>query len=200
MKLFLSHNNHRQSGFTLMEIIVATAIFVTVVTAILALFTYVMNINRRVQAVRQVAQGTRNFTEVLSREIRNGRIDYTQSGTCAANNYSSQSNQVLGIQSFDGKQTCLYLNAQTGMLYMQRITSPPSDPILINPVNFVVEPSTFRFIVKPATNPMISNSGYQPMVTIFAEFEIYKGQKDYQRISYQTTISNDIYDIPNRNN
>lgn len=190
---------HNERGFTLMEIVVATAIFVTVVSSILVLFNYVLQINRRVQAVRQVAQGARNFTEVLSREIRNGRIDYSSdfNVNCMSSNYTQSNNQSLVIVSHDGRRTCLYLDTQSGILYLQRVQGEVTPPEAINPSNFTINPATFRFIVRPTEfNPPAINHGVQPMVTILAEFEIYKGQRDEQIIPYQTTISSDVYDIP----
>jgi prepilin-type N-terminal cleavage/methylation domain-containing protein len=187
-----------QDGFTLMEIIVATAIFVTVVSSILVLFNYVLKINRKVQAVRQVAQGSRNFTEVLSREIRNGRIDYSQpNGTpCAASNYSLEKNQSLSIESYTGEITCLYLDS-SGLMYLTRSTPDGiSQPQVINPPNFIINPDTFRFIVRPTVSPFVNNQGMQPFVTILAEFVVFKGSPDEQVIPYQTTISSDVYDIP----
>lgn len=63
-------------GFTLMEIIVATAIFAVVVSSILALFNYTLKISRRGEALRQATQGMRDFVEAVVKEVRNGQIDY----------------------------------------------------------------------------------------------------------------------------
>jgi len=64
------------AGFTLMEIMVSTAIFAIVSVALLSLFNYVLKINRNTEALRQASQGARNFVEFLVKEIRNGQIDY----------------------------------------------------------------------------------------------------------------------------
>lgn len=192
-----------QSGFTLMEIIVATAIFVTVVSSVLVLFDYVLKINRRVQGVRQVAQGSRNFTEVLAREIRNGRVDYTSSSSnCDYRNYATSENKSLAITTFNGAQVCLYLDPEApGQLKVDRrdLTGTVTTES-INPPNFTINPDSFRFIVRPTTYPDIavpgSNKGVQPMVTILAEFKVFAGTNDEQVIPYQTTISSDVYDVP----
>lgn len=193
----------QQSGFTLMEIIVATAIFVTVVSSVLVLFDYVLKINRRVQGVRQVAQGSRNFTEILAREIRNGRVDYSNvAGNCDVANYSKLDNQSLAITTFNGEQVCLYLDPQEpGKLKVERRNlSGAVTTESINPPNFTINPASFRFIVRPTTypDPLVpgSNKGVQPMVTIVAEFRVMAGTVDEQVIPYQTTISSDVYDIP----
>lgn len=70
------HRQNTSSGFTLMEIIVATTIFAFVTVALLSMFNYTLKINRRSEALRQATQGMRNFVEYLVKEIRNGEIDY----------------------------------------------------------------------------------------------------------------------------
>lgn len=180
-----------------MEIIVATAIFVTVVSSILVLLNYVLQINRKVQAVRQLTQGSRNFTELISREIRNGRIDYSiADGHCSSKNYNSNNNKGLAILSPSGERSCLYLEEQTGILFIQRLTSPPSEPVAINPGGIYIEPESFRFIIRPTVSYESQNHGVQPLVTILAKFYVFKDMPDEQVIPYQTTISSDVYDIP----
>lgn len=188
---------HSQSGFTLVEIIVSTAIFAIVIASVLALFNYVLRINSRVQATRQVSQGARIFAEVLSREIRNGRISYDQTGTCnPAANYSSQSNQQLALTTYTGEKLCFYLNPSDEKLYIERITSSGTYTDTVNPNRFTINASTFKFVVKPSTDPFVSNQGIQPMVTVMAEFVVNKNGRDQVVVPYQTTIASDIYDIP----
>lgn len=206
MRNFQSTKHNKSSGFTLIEIIVATAIFVTVITVILALFNYVLQINRRVQAIRQVAQGSRAFTEILSREIRNGRIDYSQTtGNCNASNYTNFVNQSLAIITADGTQSCIYLVDGAsqgypgyGYLYIERRNQGGVvSQELVNPPNFSIDPTTFRFMVRPTTNPFATPApGVQPTVSIMAQFIIFPGQPDEQIIPYQTSISSDVYNIP----
>lgn len=188
--------NSKNSGFTLAEIIVATTIFVFVVTSVLALFNFVLKINRQVQATRQASQGSRNFTEILSREIRNGVIDYN-STQCNSSTYADSQNYNLGIISHTGDKLCFYLDKASGILYLEREIGTEVITESINPEHFTINPATFNFIVRPSTDPFGGNNqGIQPMVTIVAEFEVYKGGANETIIPYQTTISTDVYDIP----
>ncbi len=190
-------NNRSQFGFTLMEIVVATAIFAIVVSSVLALFNYVLRINSKVQAIRQVSQGTRVFTEILSREIRNGRISYSSFGSCnPAANYSSVNNKQLALVTYNGDKLCFYLNPTDEKLYMERINSSGTVTDAINPTGFTINDSSFHFVVKPATDPFVSNQGIQPFVTIMAEFVAKKNGRDQVVVPYQTTISSDVYDLP----
>ncbi len=128
------------AGFTLMEIVVATSIFVVVFMALLALFNYTLKINRRSEALRQASQGMRSFVEFLVKEIRNGQVDYlvnngTTNGQYINNNanvpcrppgtpggdvvstitdtYYSKDNK-LGIINTEGVEECFYLGKADG--------------------------------------------------------------------------------------
>ena len=186
-----------QAGFTLVEIIVATGIFIAALSAILVLFNYTLKINREVQTVRQVSQGTRNFTEIIAREIRNGTISYPSSGAnCLGTNYQQNNNQTLALTTATGDLICFYLNAANGQLMMQKITGLSTTEEAINPVNFTVNPDSFRFVVRPTSNPKeVPYPEIQPMVSIIGEFQVDIGNET-MTIPYQTTISSDSYDIP----
>lgn len=120
------------AGFTIMEIMVSTTIFVIVAVALLSLFNYVLKINRKTEALRQASQGMRNFVELLVKEIRNGQIDYyvangqtytaglgpcqppsgvvgaNVSTTNGASTYATKENK-LGIITTENSQVCFYL-------------------------------------------------------------------------------------------
>jgi prepilin-type N-terminal cleavage/methylation domain-containing protein len=130
----LKRREKKQSGFTLMEIVVATTIFTIAVVALLSLFNYVLKINRRSQALAQASQGMRNFIEFLAKEIQGGQIDYyvvngsyvsgvgpcvpprtvgTSVAPSTPSTYSKQENK-LGIINTDGLQECIYYSQPNG--------------------------------------------------------------------------------------
>src|SRR3990167_2497394 len=77
-----------QSGFTLVEIIAAMAIFVTALTAISAIFTYANRSQRTTLAVSETQGDARFALEVMAQQIRRGSVDYAASqygGTIASN-------------------------------------------------------------------------------------------------------------------
>lgn len=192
-------NFRSQFGFTLMEIIVATAIFAVVISAVLGLFNYVLRINAKVQATRQLSQGVRVFTEILAREIRNGRISYSQTGSCnPQTSYNSLNNQQLALITYNGDKLCFYLNPTDEKLYIERISSSGTVTDSINPSRVTVNAGSFMFAVHPSQDPLSNNQGIQPMVTIMAEFVVNKNGRDQVVVPYQTTISSDVYDIPNK--
>jgi len=177
-----------------MEIVVATTIFVTSVTIMMVLFNYTLQINRRVDALRQSAQGTRNFAEFLVREIRNGKIDYVTTYSTCQPSYGSAQNNAIAIVNRAGEPECFYASGTN--LYIEKSGTTSQ----INPANLTINSSTFRFIVRPSTNAHPANPPYpgiQPFVTILAQFNTtVAGVSQPVIIPYQTTVSPDIYDIP----
>lgn len=120
----------QQSGFTLIEILVATTVFVTVVISLMALFNYVLRINRRSEALRQASQGMRNMVEFVVKQVRNGQIDYglidpggtdvsSLPGPCSSINSSGYGNAQgqdnrLGIVDTDNNEICFHYGKSDG--------------------------------------------------------------------------------------
>lgn len=124
------------AGFTLMEIVVSTAVFTTVLVAMMSVFILTLKLNRRSDALRQASQGARNFVEFLVKEVRNGHIDYSvQNGTivqssvapCPAPTGGANSqvydqintnniawDWTLGLVNIDGERECFYWSQVNG--------------------------------------------------------------------------------------
>lgn len=184
---------HASRGFTLIEIVVSTTIFATVLTMILVLFNYTLQINRKTEHLRQALQGSRNFMESLVKEIRNGKVDYSSSplGGCSST-YSNGANNFVGITNIDQERECFYISGTNLML--TKATIPAQ---VLNPPNFTV--TTLKFYVRPTTDPYAGSPPprVQPFVTIVAQFQVQLGPGDTPlTIPYQTTVSTDVYDIP----
>lgn len=172
----------------------ATTIFAVSITIMMVLFNYTLQINRRVDAQRQSAQGTRNFAEFLVREIRNGRIDYATTFTSCSPNYASLQNNAVAVINRAGEAECFFVSS--GNLYIEKAGTVTQ----INPTNMTIDSSTFRFIVRPSTNPNPGSAPYpgvQPFVTVIGRFiTTLPGVPNPVVIPYQTVISPDVYDIP----
>lgn len=238
------------SGFTLMEIMVATVIFAIVAVAMLSLFNYVLKINRRGEALRQASQASRDFVEFLVKEIRNGQIDYyianakyqpsikPGSSPCAApgtagdsvplsdvpSTYYSKENR-LGIINTDNIQECFYygkddgsyvdsvpvgqpstFSAQAGHNYtlvMQKAGIATAQ--ILNPPNLRID--NLMFFIRPLCDPYTSHCGgtyansypkTQPSVVIIVKFTVKLATGEQVPIYYQTAVSENKYDIPNK--
>ena len=208
-----SFNHNSESGFTLMEIIVSTALFVIVVSAMLGMLDRILQVNRRVQAVRELVQGTRSFTETLAREVRNGRIDYTTwvgDTDCDPTIEYPGSKKALALQRYNGDKICFFMN-NSGRIFLKRSGNNSSQEVF-NSQRFSIDQDSFRMHVFPKTDPNPpsydpeSGTGatlpeIQPFVTLVARFQ-YDGGPEVGTLemNYQTTISTDVYDVYKDNN
>lgn len=214
-------------GFTLMEIIVATAIFAVVALAMLSLFNSTLKINRKSEALRQATQGVRNFTEFLVKTIRNGQIDYSIDGAnflvknpvspCpkpnplvgnphdGSNTYSNKENR-LGIITPESERWCLFLGDANGNFVPSGYTgetlvlrTEAGFTQILNPPYYQVE--NLMFIIRPQKDPYYNKAGglirTQPAVSLFMKVVTKLPSGDNFPIYYQTSVSSDKYDIPN---
>ncbi len=195
-----------------MEIMVATSIFAGVLLMMLVLFNYTLRINRRVEALRQLSQASRNFTEFIVREIRNGNVDYTgtvDSAHCPSGNptYDPTRNQSLALVNHNGDRECFYLaiiDSQNANLMISRLSVNGQQVTeQVNPSNVNISPNAFHFYVQPSTDPYVSTQGayrgIQPFVTLTMNFAVQVNPLDpIITLPYQTTVSTDAYDTPHR--
>ncbi len=216
--------SHLRQGFTLMEILVATTIFVVVFASLLSLFDYVLKINRRGEALRQASQGMRNLMEYVVKQLRNGQVDYgfvdpggTQDSSLPAPcdqvrgvGYSAESN-VLGILDTDSNELCIYygddgspiqpaglgvFSAPAGHSYNLLVAKGSLSAQVLNPPNFSVD--KLKFIVRPRLDAYTpDNPKAQPVVVILAKFTAKLPTGEQVPIYYQTSVSTSKYDIPN---
>lgn len=224
--LRISTNGNR-TGFTLIEVVVATTIFVIVAVAMMALFNYTLKINRRAEAIRQAMQGIRNFTEFVVKTVRSGQIDYAVkpdlSGvnaqiypcpvpTGVGNNTYGQKESRLGLLTPENERWCLFLGDAAGnpvptgfigeTLVLQKDTAQKE---ILNPPYFKIE--NLMFLIRPLEDPYYDppppgsgggrSIGRQPAVTIIMKAVALLPTGEKQDIYYQTTVSSDKYDIPN---
>ena len=174
MNYLCNKKNKTAAGFTLVEIVVATTIFAIVVTSMLALFNYTLKINRKSEALRQAAQGMRNFVEFLVKEVRNGQIDYfvngvnpapalgpcTPPGVVGQKTYLPQDNR-LGVINTDNVVECFFLGSDSAGTYAGSGTFSGStlvmqkdgitNPQVLNPSNFKID--KLMFLIRPICDP-----------------------------------------------
>ncbi|MBX4191674.1 MAG: prepilin-type N-terminal cleavage/methylation domain-containing protein [Candidatus Doudnabacteria bacterium] len=77
--------SRNKQGFTLIEAIVATALFAFVVSSVLGVYLSILRLDTRTRALRAVTDDGRFIMDFLAKEIRNGRIayeDYPNNLTC----------------------------------------------------------------------------------------------------------------------
>lgn len=210
----------REKGFTIIELLVSISIFAVVVTIGLALFSQVLRIQRRVETLRRLNQALRNTSEFMVKEVRNSKIHYgIEGGTALTADFPSNCpqppqsggvpsggatyvwnnvnrNQGIALLNASDELECIYYNAAEKAIYIQKvgITSPQR----LTPQDVSVD--KFKVRVTPGRDPYMDTGGglgeTQPMAQFVITMSTTLGSGETRSISYQTSVSTNIYDIP----
>ena len=169
------------AGFTIVEALVATAVFALAMTAIVGVFLAVLRVNERARQVRLVEQNARYITEFISREIRNGRIDYDAYGGAIPN-----PTNTLRLVDKDGNSASFQFS-NGDVTYTRAGQTSQLDSQGINIGNF-------RFFIAPVVDPFGVSPGLieQPMVTLVLEISS-ENSRDPATMIVQTTVSTRFY-------
>lgn len=170
---------HHPRGFTLMEIVVAMGIFMVVSLVIAEIFVNVQRAQQRLRDNQVVATELRYLFDVVSREVRSDKIDYSP-GACATSGSIavSAAADTLNLCSGDGTPVSFRLNSSCftvggvseGCAEVWRNTGAGSSWQPITSQALTVDSLTFY--VTPLTDPFPSNGAtsstpdVQPRVTI----------------------------------
>ena len=189
-----THRGQRtQRGFTLIEAIVATALFTVLVGAVINVYLYTVKLNRRTTSVRAVSENSIFISEFLSKEIRNGQVDYGLNGSVPSPCSSlPTSGASLAIYNVTGDHDCFYLSGSNLMLAKSAGGSLLT-PVQVNDSR--VKILSLSFSVAPTCNPYTSGAQTEPQVTINAQIQSNIDSQDLVTLPLQTTISIPRYDI-----
>ncbi len=189
-----------QTGFTLMEIVVATTIFTVVFSALLTLFNYTLRINRRSEALRQATQGMRNFVENLVKEIRNGQVSYgvldpgatqlspdfpigpctvpVNAASAGVSTYSSSENK-LALVNTDSVEECIFFADANGNYAGTNVFSTSTGGTLVLQKNNLapeilntsnIKVEQLLFRIRPTKDPYVLAGGYSELSPVVSIF------------------------------
>jgi len=178
-------------GFTLIEAIVATALFAVTVSSIIGVYLYTVKINRRTDTIRSAGENARFISEFLTKEIRNGQIDYFGPAPSPCT-LSATSGSSLAIINIDGDHECFYLSG-TNLMVAKSAGGNLLAPVQLN--DSKVKVSLLQFYLAPNCNPYSAGAKTEPTVTINAEVQANPDPLDNITLPIQTTISIPKYDF-----
>ena len=174
-----------QKGFTLIEAVVATAVFAFVISSVIATYIGVLKIDRKTRSQRAVYDNGRFIMEFLAKEIRNGTINYTSysGGSIPATDpdlYVKNQNNELERMYKNGDNLILAKNNSS--------TNLNSNGVKITNLSFYIMP-----LVDPYTTA--KNANLQPSVTIKLELTSNYGSSatDLVKLNLQSTFSTRVY-------
>lgn len=196
---------NKSKGFTLMEVVLATAIFAVATVAVSDIFVRVNKAQRKTQGIQETASDARFAIESIARTIRLSEIDYDYYG--GAVNVLGEN--ILALRS--GSDTPIKFSRQNGSVCPENSASVyclavcleesclTSDWQSLTPRG--VDLALLNFLIYPLQSPYKFDSltgsyktDTQPRVTIISNTEnITAAASDQKSFWVQTTVSTRIY-------
>ncbi len=179
-------------GFTLIEIVIAVAIFSLLSTVVGGIYVAFSQSQTRTQAGQKLLGEMQFVLESITREIRNGEVDYTVDcndfgpGDCLSIKRLDNTKIVFIVDDLDPEQMGLVLQTYDGENW-----APFASGLLpVTGSNL----ESFNFIVSPDTDPFADDGpNRMPMVTIEAQMRA--SGRDIEQVTYnlQTSASSRIF-------
>lgn len=145
---------HNQKGVTLVEALVAMAVFALALSLILGIMNNSMRQQRKVEADQRVASHARDMLEAIAREVRMGSIDYEKylitSGDSDALDLPVQN--LYLINSNDQPLEFAYHVAGGGHIELNNVKIVSYDD-WVNNVSYYIRPSSDPFFIKSCNAP-----------------------------------------------
>lgn len=174
----------KQGGFTIIEAVVATGVFAVVVSAGLGVYMATLRLDSKTRAERTVQQNARFILDFLSKEIRNGSINYLGTNNLTTLTLVNQLNENEIIQWDQQNSSISLVKSGIGS------TTLNSDTVRVTRLNFYLDPPT-----DPFTPPYTVH--VQPHVTVVMRIEaIGDGPNNSASIDLQTTFA--VRNYPSR--
>lgn len=176
-----------QKGFTLVEMLVAIAIFMIVVTTTLGAFLKMVDVNKKVQSVRNAMDNANLAMETMMRNIRLG-YDYCQVGPgCDGNNISfrDQSGNIVTYELVEGPSV---LGQKESPFQMARTVNGGPQVAITSP-DIAIEDLTFE------VNGGSIGDGVQAHVKIFVKGTTLLLNNEHNfDFSFQSLATQRLYD------
>ena len=163
MKKFIPATKQSVAGFTLMEVLVATSIFIIMVLAILGIFSSVIKAQSNTLAQTRLEREAQLVMETIVKSVRSSRVDYDEyvvQGIDLANPATE-----LILINFNDQRISYRFNPLAvpadPILYVVNSGIPSemtSDTVAVTALNFFISPETNPFVtgVPPATQPRVT--------------------------------------------
>lgn len=178
--MVLSKIKKQKSGFTLLEMVVATAIFSIVSTICIGIYISTIKANAKISAMQKVQNEIRYMIDYMAREIRLGSVDYVF--------YSNDiNNPIEELAIFDSSKNPIFFKNSNGYLQVKRGDSDWSDisgdNVKINSLYFYIYPEKYPI---PVDSP-IKQELIKIVIDVF-------DKNENSNMLIQTTISSRNYE------
>jgi prepilin-type N-terminal cleavage/methylation domain-containing protein len=205
---FYKQKNKKNKGFTLVEILVAIAVFAMLSTIFTMIYVIISQNQHRAKASQLLLNNSLYALEIIAQDLKNNEIDYNfilPDNDPARPDCSSLNCMVF--KRMDGS-LAIYSNpdwANNELFYGVYTCDPYPDVCVVENINLVqilspslnhVKVDYVHFFVEPVTaDPYSSQTvNINPKITIVLKTS-YDSQVESEQVSYtlQTTVSSRIY-------
>ena len=153
MKNFLQQFRKKQQGFTLMEVLISSSIFVIVVLSSLSIYSIVFKTSQKTIALTRIQQEAQFMIQVLVKKIRTSVVDYDYYA-----DYTPEGKGLVPILVLKDAADSRYYFKQigNGLGVYTGASSPTedSDYNIIPATNITIE--SLEFYINPIINPFAS--------------------------------------------
>jgi type II secretory pathway pseudopilin PulG len=199
---------YSNEGFTLIETLVAMAIFSMAVIVVLAIFVNSQGLQQRTLAMQRGQSDARYALELMARKIRLGEVDYECYNDSSSECYPLINPvHILALRDANGNPVRFRL--QTGVIQMctsfsqVELRSDQSEPctawVDLTPTN-VITVNYFNLYIMPTLDPFEFNPAYgtyagneQEKVTILLGTTVAQTKGSPYLTHFQTTVSSRSY-------
>lgn len=134
--------NLASRGFSVMEAVVATAVFALALSGIAGSFIAIMRLDAKSRSIRSVEQNVRFISEFLTREIRNGDLDFSPTGYNGSIGGSGQT-AVLYLVNRDGEKEAVTMSGNGIRLTKAgNSTNLSGSDTIVSRLDFYIRPTT----------------------------------------------------------
>ncbi len=184
-------NTDLQKGFTLLESVVATAVFAVAMVSIIGVYLSIQRINQVNASLQALQQNGRFVSEFITKIIRNGRIDYDSYSCLIFPDTVCQPYVTnLYLLDQDNINTRIYKPVGQNLILVQ--TPGGSSRLTGNEVHI----TNFRAYIWPPRDPygFLPLDREQPTVTVFFELESNVDPRYIIKMPVQITAATRQYD------
>lgn len=185
--------NNNNQGFTLMEMIIATALFLIVITVSIGIFLSVTKANNRISSMQKVENEIRYILESISKKIRLGMIYYDYYEEVYGENLENPVSILALLDNADNRSYFTINGDGLSEGIIQLSLDDGNSWGNLNTEEIIVD--KLDFYLFPEFDPFHQNSIIikQPMVTIYLEAHYNKNDSSVGEIKIQTTVSSRQY-------
>ncbi len=195
----LSSTIKQGAGFSLVEMLVAIAVFMILVVILSGIYVAFSRNQARANVSQKMVNSLQYTLEIMSRQIRdNSIVDF--SNTCPILGYTGS---CILLQREDGSlfafaynnDSLEYVLVDKGESGVYSVISEPGSVIqFLSPEGNNIKVGLMKFYIQPSTNPYLpAGPNQQPKVTIILQAS-YSGSASLDIVyNLQTTVSSRIY-------